>query len=328
MNFRKLINKKGFFLIAEIGNNHGGDIGLAKRLILSAHKAGADAVKLQYINPESFIHPSQKNRLNQLKKICLDKDQVKKLYSFAKKRGVNLFSSVFDLKEIKFFAKKQKYFKIASGDNNLEFLYKEVSKYKKPTFISTGFLNHKTIKLVYKNVEKYWSKKFSKNNICIMHCVSSYPTKDGELNLRSILELDKNYIKGYSDHSKGIINCIIAFVLGAKVIEKHFTHNKKIKSFRDHELSANYKDFIKLRNELTLIKSKLGNKKKKLSLSESKDSYLSRRSPVYNKNLKKNYKLLIDDIDHLRPEKKKSNKMIKKLINKRLKSKKVKYTYL
>ena len=161
-----------------------------------------------------------------------------------------------------------------------------------------------------------------------MHCISSYPAKDEELNLQSINKLDKNYLVGFSDHSIGIDNCLYAHILGAKIIEKHFTLNKKDKSFRDHELSANPKDFMKLRDKLLQINIKLGNKKKKLSYSEKNYSYLSRRSPVYNKNLNKNDHLTENDIIYLRPENKKSNFRIKKILNKKIKSRKKKYQYI
>jgi N,N'-diacetyllegionaminate synthase len=328
MNLRKEINKKGFFLIAEIGNNHGGNLATAKKMILAAHKAGADAVKLQHIIPEKLVHKSQKKRISQLKKICLSTDQILLLYSFAKRKKINLFSTIFDLSELKKFSNKQKYFKIASGDNNIEKLYKEISKIKKPTFISTGFLDYKSLPKIFSLIKKYWSNKFSKNNICIMHCISSYPTKDDDLNLRSIKKLDQNYIIGYSDHSIGIENCLYANILGAQVIEKHFTLNKKNKSFRDHELSADPRDLGRLKKKLVMINIKLGENKKKLSYSEKKHSFLSRRSAAYNKNLKKNHLLTEKDILYLRPERKKSDLKIRKLLNKKIKSKKTEYQYI
>ena len=328
MNLRKEINKKGFFLIAEIGNNHGGNLAVAKKMIIAAHKSGADAIKLQHIIPERLVHPSQKKRIKQLKKICLSKAQIFKLFDFAKKNKINIFASIFDLVEIKNFIHKQKYFKIASGDNNIEDFYKQISKIKKPTFISTGFLDHKNIPSIYKFIKKYWSKKFAIENICVMHCVSSYPTSDHELNLRSINSLDKNFLVGFSDHSIGIDNCIYAHLLGAKIIEKHFTLNKKNKSFRDHMLSADPDDLKKLRDKLLKINIKLGDTKKKLSYSEKKHSFLSRRSPAYRENLKKNDLLTIDNICYLRPENKRSNIKIKKMLNKRIKSKKNKNQYI
>lgn len=113
MNFKKKINKKGFFLIAEIGNNHYGDINIAKKMITAASKNGADAVKLQYINPEKFIHFSNKKKLNLLKRISLSKKEITQLYKFAKTKKIELFASIFDHHEISFFSKLQNFFKIA-----------------------------------------------------------------------------------------------------------------------------------------------------------------------------------------------------------------------
>ena len=106
------------FVIAEIGNNHEGKLSVAKRLVLSAKKAGVDAVKIQIIKPEKFFHSSNKLAIKKYSKFLLYKKEYLELYKFAKKSKVDLFSTFFDLETAKFFAKKQRLFKIASCDNN------------------------------------------------------------------------------------------------------------------------------------------------------------------------------------------------------------------
>ncbi len=270
MNLKKKIEEKGFYLIAEIGNNHEGNLSLAKKMIAKAHEAGADAIKLQFIVPETFISKENENRFKYLKKVCFNRNQVIKLYKFAKKKKIEIFSSIFDHNYLNFFSKKQKIFKIASGDNDLEIYYKNISKFKKTTLISTGLTEKEDIKKIYKYIDKYWSKKFSNENICVMHCVSDYPTKKKDLNLNYIKKIPIKYIKGFSDHSVGINACSIAFTLGAKVIEKHFTLNKKDKFSRDHALSADPKDLKKLVKNLNSLKIILGNGEKKLTVGEKK----------------------------------------------------------
>ena len=319
MNFQNKINKQGFFLIAEIGNNHGGSIKTAKKMIIEANKAGADAIKLQYINPKNFVHPSNKKKLEDLKKICLKKKDFIQLYKFAKKRKIEIFSSIFDISEISFFGKRQNYFKIASGDNNFFTLFKKISVFKKPTFISTGFLNEKGVYNLYKAIKKFWPKKFIKDNICVMHCVSSYPTLEENLNLLFLNKMNNNCLKGFSDHSIGINACVVANILGAKVIEKHFTLNKNKNGFRDHQLSADTKDFYNLKQKLILNQKLLGKNEKKLSLDELKEKIKSRRSLFANKNIILNQKILEKDLIHLRPQVKNNLNLEKKIINKKAK---------
>ena len=88
------IKNKNYFIIAEIGNNHGGNILKAKKLVLEAKKAGADAVKFQFINPENLVSTSEDKRIKQLKKICLSFKQIEIVNKFCKKKKLN-FSAVF-----------------------------------------------------------------------------------------------------------------------------------------------------------------------------------------------------------------------------------------
>lgn len=327
MNFRNKIKKQGFFLIAEIGNNHGGSIKTAKKMILEANKAGADAIKLQYIKPENFIHPNEKKKIDILKKICLTKNQILELYKFSKKKKIEIFSSIFDINEVSFFSNIQNYNKIASGDNNFIKLFEKISK-KKPTFISTGFLDKNGVKNLYNKIKKYWpNKNFIRNNVCLMHCISSYPADYESLNLLFLNTMnDKHYIKGFSDHSIGIDACIIANILGAKVIEKHFTLNKK-NNFRDHQLSADPKDFSKLREKLILNQKILGKNVKKLSISEKTEKMKSRRSIVSKKKILYGQKIKATDILYLRPRIKDNLFLEKKIINKKSKKNYSQYDY-
>ena len=313
MNFRKKINKKGFFLIAEIGNNHYGNINIAKKMITAASKNGADAVKLQYINPEKFIHFSNKKKLNLLKKISLSKKEITQLYKFAKTKKIELFASIFDHHEISFFSKLQNFFKIASGDNDLSIYFKLMSKYKKPTLVSTGLVNHTELRLIYNLIRANWNKKFIKNNIAIMHCVSEYPCKKSNLNLKSIKNIPADFIKGYSDHTIGIDACLYAFLLGAQVIEKHFTLNKKDKRLRDNQLSADPNDLKNLVENLKSAKNSLGSERKKISYQEKMDLNSIRRSPATYNEIKKGERIKFQDLIFLRPRIKSKNKVLSKM---------------
>ncbi|MBD1173877.1 N-acetylneuraminate synthase family protein [Pelagibacterales bacterium SAG-MED01] len=297
------IKNNNFFIIAEIGNNHGGNILKAKKLIIEAKKAGADAVKFQFINPENLVSTNENKRIKQLKKICLNFKQFELLNKFCKKKKIEFFSSIFDINYINKFSKIQNIYKVASGDNNYYELIKKISLIKKPTIISTGLLNNLQLKDLKRIIFKNWKKNFIKKNICLMHCVSSYPCPKESLNISFISKLKKDiFITGYSDHSIGIDACIYAYSLGANIIEKHFTLTEdKKKSFRDHKLSATpleLKKLIKKLNEINLMK---GNGNKKIEKNETLEILKSRRSLHTKRKIKKSEVLTKNNVFFIRP---------------------------
>ena len=124
-----------------------------------------------------------------------------------------------------------------------------------------------------------------------MHCVSDYPTKDEDINLKTILYL-KNIFKiqvGFSDHSLGIDAPVAAVALGAKVIEKHFTLSKKMKG-PDHKASLNPKEFYEMVNKIRKIEKILGKKKKIITKNEKKTKLLVRQSLHAIRNIEKDEK--------------------------------------
>ena len=297
------IKKKNYFIIAEIGNNHEGNINMAKKLILEAKNAGADAVKFQFINPETLVSSNEEKRVNQLKKICLNLNQFKYLKNFCKKKKIEFFASIFDINSVNKFIKLQNIFKVPSGDNNYYELLKKLSLTKKPIIISTGLLNEIELKNLKRKIFKFWKKSFIKKNICLMHCVSSYPCSKENLNISYINKLKKEiFITGYSDHSIGIDACIYAYSLGAHIIEKHFTLPEyKKNSFRDHKLSATPKELKSLIKKLDQINLMRGNGIKKIENNENIELFKSRRSLHTKKKIKKNNVLTKKNVHFLRP---------------------------
>ena len=170
--------------------------------------------------------------------------------------------------------------------------------------ISTGLTDKKNFSLIKKIVNENCTKKFIENNLCVMHCVSSYPCRKDNLNLSFIEKLKKEaFIPGYSDHSIGIDACIYSYLLGARIIEKHFTlaEDKKNNSFRDHQLSATPKEFFTLKKKLDQIVLMNGNGVKKIEKDEKTELIKSRRSLCAKKFLKKGEILTKDKIIFLRP---------------------------
>ena len=299
MLLNKFILKKKIFIVAEIGNNHEGNISIAKKLINEASKAGADAVKFQFFKLNNFYYSDiKKKRFEQLKKYSFSINQILKLKEYAFQRKIIFFSTALDLETAKNLNKIQPIFKIASGDNNLLDFIEKILNYKKPTIISTGLLSISQINQLYK-----FLKKKSKKEFALMHCVSMYPTPNVKANLNMIQFMKKNYksaIIGYSDHTLGIKACEYAALMGAEIIEKHFTLNKKFSKFRDHKLSADPKEFKEMVNNIKLIYQMKGSVKDKLSKEELSNIHNMRRS-IFSKNkIGFREKIKINDIDFLR----------------------------
>ena len=300
MKLKNQYKKKRPLIIAEIGNNHEGSFLVAKKLINEAYKAGVDAVKFQTFITEDFITPKEKKRFNKFKKFQLSQKNFIKLAKISKKKGLKFISTPLDIKSAIFLNPIVDYFKISSGDNNYFQLIQKVLSFKKPTIISTGFLNFNEIKRLVKFIKK---NKFPLNKLTLLHCVSDYPVKDHEANLISIKFLKDNLnVKiGYSDHTLGITASVIATIYGANVIEKHFTLNKKYSSFRDHSLSANPEEMKDLVTSIKRIRLLKGKYQKKISLSEKKNLNSSRRSIYSSRDIFKNEKIDYSNIKVLRP---------------------------
>ena len=229
--FSKFKKLKKPFLIAEIGINHNGSIQLAKKLIDLAVKYKFDAVKFQKRDLDVCIPNNQKEvmretpwglmtYLNYKKKLEFSISQYKEIDKYCKKKKILWFASCWDLNSQKIMRQfKFKYNKVASAMITNTKLLDLISKEKRTTLISTGMCNYKDIK----NAVKIFKK--NKCKFILMHCVSTYPCKDEDLNLSMINKL-KNDFKcpvGYSGHENSVSPSLIAYLLGAEFIERHIT---------------------------------------------------------------------------------------------------------
>ncbi len=299
INFKDL---KKPFIVAEIGNNHEGSLKTALKLVEAAKNAKADAVKFQFFNPYKYSSPKDKERILLLKKFSLKKSDIIKIKNFCKKLNIIFFATPFDIKTAEFLNKHQSFFKISSGDNNYLQLIKKIMSFKKPIIISTGLLSFKEIKKIITFIQK---NKFYKNkkNLCLMHCVSAYPASIKKINLNSILFLKKkfpNITIGYSDHTLGKKVAVLSSVLGADIIEKHFTLDNNFSNFRDHKISLNPSSFKLLVNEVNKLSIILGKQNKEINLEEKKNQDLMRRKIVSKKKINKGQKLKENDLIYVR----------------------------
>ena len=286
-----IIGKKRTFVIAEIGVNHNGKLSYAKKLIKAAKESGADAVKLQIINPEeSYAENTSSFKI--FKKNLLKFDELKILSKYAKDKKIILFATPGDFSSLKV-VKKLNFpaIKISSGLMNNIPLIRECAKMKLPIIISTGFAEFNEIKESLRNITKYHKK------VAVLKCTSIYPAPLSSLNLNSINRLKRsfNIVVGFSDHSLGELACLTAVSLGAKVIEKHFTINKKQKG-ADHKISMTPKEFLSMVKKIRKIEVSLGSDNIFPTKKEYKTRRFFRRTIVSKKFIKKGEKIKFDDL--------------------------------
>ena len=252
---------KMVLIVAEIGNNHEGSFDTAQRMIGSAAKAGADAVKFQTIVPEQLVHGADAARLARLRGFQFSFAQFEALARTARDSGVIFFSTPFDLQSARFLNSIQNVFKIASGDNNFMQLIQCVAAFSKPMFVSTGLADLALLQRIYSATSAIWNKNGVNPGFAFLHCVCSYPAPPDQANLGAIQKLKAHFpgaIIGYSDHTLGIEAATFAVAAGARIIEKHFTLDKNHSEFRDHQLSADPQDFRLLVSSIRRVEAMQG----------------------------------------------------------------------
>ncbi|XP_015923919.1 sialic acid synthase [Parasteatoda tepidariorum] len=265
--------KNPCFIIAEIGQNHQGDIETAKRLIQAAYDAGVDCVKFQksnlksrftkevlkrpYLSQNSWgkTYGEHRRHLN-----FTDKD-FSKLHQYANNLGLCFAASGMDKPSIDFLDEiKVPFFKIGSADCTNLPLLRHASKYKKPLVISTGMAAKEDVCKVYSDVIKV------NKSIAILQCTSCYPTPPSNVNLNVIKDYQKLFpqaVIGYSGHEVGIGISLAAVTLGAKILERHITLNHSLKG-SDHAASLEPSEIRHLVCEVKRIEEAMGSSTKQV----------------------------------------------------------------
>jgi len=296
-------------IIAEISGNHNGNKRLFLNLIKSAYKNGADMVKIQTYEPSDITLNKKNSNFKIAKGIWKNKylwDLYEKAHTpyewhydafkYAKRNKKILFSSPFSIKAVDFLEKfRVPIYKIASFEITDLKLVDYIAKKRKPIILSTGMASYLEINKAIKTIKKYHSK------IIILHCVSGYPTKLKDTNLKKLKEVQKKYGKylvGVSDHTEGITSSIASSVMGATIIEKHFKINNKL-STTDSKFSITPDQLKELKLKIQDLWHSLN--KKKITKVENESKKI-RRSIFAIKFIKKNEKITIKNIDTLRPK--------------------------
>jgi len=298
------------FLVAEISANHNGKLSNALKLIKEAKFYGADAVKIQTYTPSTMTVNSNEKQFKIKTGIwkgynlwkLYDKAKTpyewhKKLFQYAKKLKITIFSTPFDESAVDFLEKLNcPIYKVASFEMNDLSLIKKIAKTKKPIIISTGMASIKEIEEAFKTAKKYGSK-----DITLLYCVSNYPSKIEDFNLNNIKILKKKFKCriGLSDHSNNNIVATSSVVLGADIVEKHMALKNQKKGF-DLDFSIKGKQIRNFKNDL-LNAYKLKGKSFFYRSKKENQSKLLRRSIFAVKNIKKGEKFTRENIKKLRP---------------------------
>ena len=300
-------------IIAEVGVNHNGDLKIAKDLVDLAFNAGADIVKFQSFKANKLASESaakaeyqrittdkNESQKSMLQRLELSENDHFEILSYCKKIGIEFLSSPFDEESATFLNKLGlKRFKIPSGEiTNLPYL-RHVARFLKPTILSTGMSDLDEINAAISVLE---SSGLTKELITILHCTTQYPAPFKDVNLRAMNTISKKFKVrvGYSDHTNGIEVAIAAVSLGASVIEKHITLDKKMEG-PDHNASLEPKELKDMIKAIRNIEISLGSHKKFVTNSEKKNRELVRKSIVAKTNIKKGDILSENNLSTKRP---------------------------
>lgn len=274
MYFTSKINPLLF--IAEVGSNHEGNFKEAKKLVINACNTDSDVVKLQILKAENLVSKKyDSKRFEHFKKLELSISQNKQLLKIIKSKKKKSSASIWDVEQVDLFKSLIDIYKIGSGDiHNFEII-KKIILLNKPLIISTGLSTLKDISITLSFIKSIDKRFISSGKLAILHCNTAYPTPKEDSNLGTIKYL-KNRFKidvGYSDHSVGDEVITYAYLLGSKIIEKHFSNTINKKSFRDHFISLNKEGVKKYLDKIRLI-DKFADVRKDLTISEKKQKNL------------------------------------------------------
>lgn len=293
------------FVIAEVGHNHQGSLEKAKEMFRVAKECGVDAVKVQkrdnrslytrklynqpYDHENSFGSTYGEHR----EALEFGKEEYIELKRYASELDLVFFATAFDFASVDFLADlDMPAYKIASGDLLNTPLLKYVAKIGKPMFVSTGGGFLEDVQRAYDIIMPINS------NICLLQCTSSYPCEPDEMNLKVIKtyrELFPEVVIGLSDHQNGIAMTEMAYVLGARVMEKHFTLSHAWKGM-DHGFSLEPIGMKKMVRDLRRARAAMGDGVKIPFEIEKKALYKLGKKLVAARDIQAGQVLCIDDI--------------------------------
>ena len=283
------------------------DINGMKKLIRTAKKAGADAVKIQTYRAETIALPGAEfefedsSRMSQMeffKRYEISRETHKILFDYAREIGITIFSTPSYYDDVDFLNELGvPAFKIGSDDlTNYPFLEYAAVK-GKPMIVSTGMATLKEVKKAVDAISKTGNGQF-----ILLQCTTSYPAEPQYANLNIIRTFQSAFGMpiGYSDHVPGILSSVLAAGMGASLIEKHLTLNRVLKR-PDYQVSIEPSEFEEMVKEIRLVPVLQGESIKKVYPPEEKWRKSARKSIVAVRDIKKGARLRIDDVKIIRP---------------------------
>ena len=286
-------------IIAEAGVNHNGSLELARQLVASAAAAGADLVKFQsFLTSKSIARHAPKaqyqkdstgteeSQYEMVRKLELSRADHTVLIEECRRHGIGFFSTAFDSESFDMLSELSclNLIKIPSGELSNLPLLRYMTRLGKPVLLSTGMANLGEIEAAIEVIEAAGTPR---NLITILHCTTEYPTAMEDVNLLAMVSMKQAFgvRVGYSDHTPGIEVPIAAVALGATVIEKHFTLDRKLPG-PDHKASLEPHELRAMVDGIRNIERALGDGIKRPSSSELKNKPIARKSIVASRDIK------------------------------------------
>lgn len=300
------------YFIADIGANFDNNLEKAKKLALAAKEAGADVVKFQsfsaskIVSGPSFakmklkgVHGTWQKPIEQVfKEAEFPRKWHKELFDYCEGIGVAFSSSPYDFEAVDLLDELGVgFFKIGSGEITWPEMLKYIAKKGKPMILSTGDSTLAEIDEAVRIIAGTGN-----NNLILLQCVTNYPSKieSANINVLKTYRTAFDIITGYSDHSSGDIVVLGAVALGAKVLEKHFTLDKKDKG-PDHPHSMDPQEFKQMVERVRLLERALGSTRKEVAAEEAETVIVQRRSLHASRDIPAGQIIAEDDIIELRP---------------------------
>lgn len=300
-------------IIAEAGVNHNGDLGMALQLVDAAAAAGADLVKFQTFSADRLVTTAapragyqQRNvggaesQHEMLRRLELTPAMHDALIARCAERGIGFFSTGFDIDSLDFLkALGLERFKIPSGEiTNLPYL-RHVGAFGKPLILSTGMAMLGDVEAALVELEQAGTPRTA---ITVLHCTTDYPTAMCDVNLRAMLSLRHAFgvEVGYSDHTAGIEVAIAAVALGATLIEKHFTLDRRLPG-PDHLASLEPDELRAMVTAIRNVEQALGDGVKRPTAAETTNRAVARRSLVAGRAIVRGEPFSADNLAVKRP---------------------------
>ena len=292
------------YIVAELNTSHFGKLETAKLMIDKVKETGCDCVKFQSWTANTLYSQDyyDENPIAKrfIKKFSLSPAELEEILHYCKSSKIGFSSTPYSREEVDFLLENCNvpYLKIASMDlNNLGYL-KYIAESGSAIVLSTGMGDMDEIYRAVNTIEKAGN-----NNLCILHCVSIYPSDTSKIRLNNILGLRKEFPDhpiGFSDHPLGIEMPSAAAALGACMFEKHFTLDKE-KIGMDNQMAINSEEMMLLVSNVHNVHQALGGHERVIYPEELKQRKIMRRSVVFARSLPKGTALTLGDLDVKRP---------------------------